>query len=415
MQKKSSVSNHSWSTPESIQASLRSKWDKGVFLNAEDSDTFPLLFPIKGPSASELTEHYSEAQKWVTEFEFLNSQNCVQVVWEDRSHRLSGKNRFPIQLCFTCPNDLANFVGRISVWKNWNAALKMVNTQIPELMPYWQQHSGKCLILAQDLQKLGRLLSVCQWCRSYILEQKERIYVRQISLEGVHTKFIESNKSVLASWIDFLCPEQLLNNEYSRGSDFAKRYGFLDKPQLVRIRILDSKYYLHGLSDLTLRPEELANFELPVQNVFICENNVTCLSFPQVPDSILIFGGGYGFDAVSQVSWLHAKKIFYWGDLDSNGFCILDQLKSHFSHTQSFLMDENTLLKYKEFWCREDRPSCRNLTNLNEVESNTYQGLCEQKWGDHVRLEQELIPMSSVKSTIGDLVARNNLVEQSEY
>lgn len=403
MPKKSSISNPGWSTPENMQAYLRNKWDRGAFLNTDNSNAFPLLLPIKGPSASELTEHYSEAQKWVAEFEFLKKLTCVQVVWEERSRRLSGKNRVPIQLCFACANDLANFVGRFSEWEKWNTALEMVKANIPELLPYWQQQSGKHLLLAQDLQKLSRLLSACQWCRNYIQEQKERIYVRQIPLEGIHTKFVESNKSVLAAWLDFLCPENLLNNERSRSSDFAKRYGFLDKPQQVRIRILDPDYYLHGLSDLTLIATELAKHELPVQNVFICENNVTCLGFPQVPGSILIFGAGYGFDALAKIPWLHSKRIFYWGDLDTNGFCILDQLKRLFSHTQSFLMDEKTLLAYKEFWCREDRPSCRNLSSLNEAEIKTYQGLCEQKWGDNVRLEQELIPMSYVKAILAKM------------
>jgi hypothetical protein len=167
--------------------------------------------------------------------------------------------------------------------------------------------------------------ALCQWCCNYIREQKERIYVRQIPLEGIHTKFVESNKSVLAAWLDFLCPENLWNHESSRSSDFAKRYGFLDKPQQVRVRILDPDYYLHGLSDWTLIATELAKHELPIQNGFICENNVTCLSFPQV-------------------SWLHTKQIFYWGGLDTNG-----------------------------------------------------------KWGDNVRLEQELIPMSYVKATLAKM------------
>ncbi len=402
MPKKSNYNNFSWNTPDDIQLHLRSRWDKGAFFLAEGSSIFPLYFPIKGPSANEITEFYADVIKWVSEYNYLIDLPCVDVIWEERNHRLSGKNQLPVQLCFASANDLAYFVGRFDAWNYWNTALQIVHNQIPDLMPYWIKNAGKCLIFVYDLPKLQKLLNVCRWCRSYIHEQKERIYIRQIPLEGIHTKFVEANKSILAAWLDFLCPEELVNSEYTKGTEFAKRYGFLDRPQLVRIRILDSNYYLQGLSDLTLVAEELAQLDLGIHNVFICENNVTCLSFPPVPDSILIFGAGYGFDALSKIPWLHLKRIFYWGDLDTNGFCILDQLKSHFPHVQSFLMDENTLETNKDFWGREDSPCCRKLTNLNQAEYETYQGLCNQNWGDHVRLEQELIPISSVKTFLSD-------------
>lgn len=403
MPKKHNDNKLGWSTSEEIKSTLRDKWDKGAFLNGEETGLFPLQISIKGPTAKEITENFTEAQKWVADFEVLSENVCAQVVWVERSHRLSGKNRFPVKIHIQSANDLAAFINRALEWKNWNLALGLVETLIPELLPYWKLHAGKCLELSMDLIKLDKLLSVCKWCRSYIHEQKDRIYIRQIPLEGIHTKFVEANKSVLATWLDFLCPENLVNMTYNKGSDFAKRYGFLDKPQLVRVRILDSKKYLQGLSDLSLVAEELAQFDLGISTVFICENNVTCLSFPLVPDSILIFGAGYGFDALAEISWLHSKQMYYWGDLDTNGFCILDQLKGHFPHVQSFLMDEKTLRANKEYWSREGSLSCRNLTNLNPYEYDTYQGLCNQKWGDHVRLEQELVPMNSVSTVLMEM------------
>lgn len=403
MPKKSCDNKLGWSTPEEIKSILRDKWDKGVFLNGDDTGLFPLLVSIKAPSANEITENFTEAQKWVADFEAMSENSCPQVVWEERSHRLSGKNRFPVKIHIQSTIELASFINRSLEWKNWNIALGLVEMQIPELLPYWKQQSGKCLALSVDLQKLGKLLSVCRWCRSYVKEQKERIYIRQIPLEGIHTKFVEANKSLLASWLDFLCPEHLVNMDYTKGAEFAKRYGFLERPQQVRIRILDSDKYLQSLSDLTLVAEELAQLDLGICNVFICENNVTCLSFPSVPDSILIFGAGYGFDALVKIPWLHSKRILYWGDLDTNGFCILDQLKGHFPHVESFLMDEKTLLTNKEFWSREECQSFRKTIHLNAAEYDTYQGLCNQNWGDHVRLEQELIPMSSVKAILCDM------------
>lgn len=403
MPKKSSTNKPSWSTPDLIKAHLRNKWDKGAFLNADDSNLFPLQLSLKKPSANEITESFALVQNWISEFEALSESKCVQVIWEERNHRWSGRNRFPVKIHIPSATDLATFVNRSSEWKKWNTALESIHTRIPELLPYWQQQARKSLGLALDLPKLDKLLSVCLWCRSYIQEKQTPIYIRQIPLEGIHTKFVEANKSVMAAWLDFLCPESLVNREFSKGSEFAKRYGFLDKPQQVRIRILDPNLFLQGLSDLTLVPQELANLEIAAQHVFVCENNVTSLSFPAVRDSILIFGGGYGFEALTQIPWLHSKQILYWGDLDTNGFCILDQLKAHFPHTQSFLMDEKTLLDHREFWSREDRPSYRTLSNLHEAENNVYQGLCSQAWGENIRLEQELISINLVTKVLSEM------------
>jgi len=406
MQKKSKDSLPDWSTPSSIKDYLRNKWDKGVFLNSEESGLFPLCINIKGPAPTETTEKYSETLKWISEFEGLTKQECVDVIWEERNNRLSGKNQLPVKICIPNVVSLAAFIGKTSDLKKWHTSLEMVTLHIPELLAWWQMHPNKALPLTADLSTLEKLLKVCHWCRDYIQSQMNKIYIRQIPLEGIHTKFIEANKSVLATWLDFLCPALMIHSEYSQGSGFAKRYGFLDKPQLVRIRILDPRLFLSGLSDLTIVAEELAAFDLQCKNIFICENNVTCLGFPPVADSILIYGGGYGFDALSQIHWLHTKRIFYWGDLDTNGFCILDQLRSHFPQVQSFLMDEKTLLANRDLWCREERPTCRDLQNLTESERCTYQRLCDHYWGDHVRLEQELISMTVAQSIIHALVLK---------
>lgn len=403
MPKKNSNTNFPWSTPESIRAHLQKRWDKGAFLNPETPVTFPFCYPIKGPSAAEITDCYADVSHWADLYHTIERLKGVQVIWAERSHRLSGKNKIPSQLFFASMYDLAHFVGRLGEWDNWNAALTIIQNKLPDLIPYWLKHPGQGLLLCRDLQKLTRLLSVCEWYRSYTQNATERIYIRQIPLEGIHTKFVESNQLVLATWIDYLYPDKFNHLERTTGLSFAKRFGFLEKPQIVRIRLLDSKYYWNGLSDLTLVAHELASCEWPVKNVFICENNVTCLSFPDVPDSLLIFGGGYGFDALSRISWLHSKRIFYWGDLDTHGFCILDQLKGHFPHTQSFLMDTQTLLRWKEYWSHESRPICPHLPRLNPEEFKTYHELCQQTWGENIRLEQELIPMSEVQKNLREL------------
>ncbi|MGI6299138.1 MAG: Wadjet anti-phage system protein JetD domain-containing protein [Saccharofermentanales bacterium] len=52
----------------------------------------------------------------------------------------------------------------------------------------------------------------------------------------------------------------------------------------------------------------------------------------------MIFGAGYGFDHLASASWLNQKDIYYWGDIDTHGFAILNQLRRLFS-TRTFASD----------------------------------------------------------------------------
>lgn len=57
-----------------------------------------------------------------------------------------------------------------------------------------------------------------------------------------------------------------------------------------------------------------------------------------------LFGSGYGFEPLAGAPWLRAMMIYYWGDIDTRGFAILDQLRSRFPQACSLLMDRDTLM-----------------------------------------------------------------------
>ena len=119
-------------------------------------------------------------------------------------------------------------------------------------------------------------------------------------------------------------------------------------------------------------------------------------------------GAGYGWQALAQAKWLNQCEIYYWGNLDTHGFAILDRLRRHFPHTISFLMDEETLLNYPYFWSKESKPKIENLTLLTEDELQLYLALQYHQFGKNVRLEQEFIPFSVVKSAIEKMTNSKN-------
>ena len=181
------------------------------------------------------------------------------------------------------------------------------------------------------------------------------------------------------------------------------RYGFLDKPARVRFRMLDPTVRLLPMAsdqDITLTQAAFSSLAPPVTTVFITENEINFLAFPNVRDSMVIFGAGYGFANLATVHWLQEKNILYWGDIDTHGFAILNQLRGFFPHTVSFLMDRETLLAHRQFWGSEPQPQTGDLLCLTTEEQALYDQLRQHTWGVSVRLEQEKIGFRFLAATL---------------
>lgn len=137
--------------------------------------------------------------------------------------------------------------------------------------------------------------------------------------------------------------------------------------------------------------EAFSTLRLPVSSVVVTENLVNFLALPERPGMLALFGAGYGFSSLRDAAWLQRCDVLYWGDLDTHGFRILDQLRAVHPHVSSVLMDEETLLAHREAWSVEPSPSKAGLSRLNPEEAKVYEALGNDSYGNGVRLEQELI------------------------
>jgi hypothetical protein len=179
----------------------------------------------------------------------------------------------------------------------------------------------------------------------------------------------------------------------------------VSKPSQIRLRILDRRFSIQGLTDLAVPSSEFATLDLPVERVFITENEINGLTLPNVPASLVIFGLGYGLERLFEVPWLHQRALHYWGDIDTYGFHILDRLRSIFPNARSFLMDRETLLEYVPLWVRENNPYDGELRRLSATEGLLYEDLSYNRLGDRVRLEQERIPYGWIECALHQLAA----------
>jgi len=384
-------------SPQQVYKKLLAEWERGSFYKKHRS-CFPYEYKLSIISAKQMIEHFDAVRGWSNSFkDHPKLSNFLK--FKEVNHRLFGKNTIPSSLFFEKPEELANVLGKRSEWNNFIRITDLLEKRDRRLFSWAMKYPIKLLEVAPDLD---RLLVLWQWMLDH---PKPGIFLRQIDLPGIDTKFTEKHKGLLSQWLDLTLEEVVIDHSYKGSSQFEKRYGFMSKPELVRFRILDSKLNYRGCDDISLPSKQFcelyqAGEELPIERVFIIENDICALTFPQAEKSLVIFGRGYNFDHLKECAWLHRTAIWYWGDLDTHGFAILDQFRSIFPHTKSFLMDERTLIEHKISWGKEPKPFIGELHHLKAQEAALYQKLASGSIQENLRLEQELVRYGLVESAI---------------
>ena len=204
-------------------------------------------------------------------------------------------------------------------------------------------------------------------------------YLREITAPGVDTKFVERHRALLA---------QILGVP-SSPSGFLSALGLRAKPETLRLRPSPSLGLAPGLSDLTARVDELATLSISARSAIVIENEVTFLSVPVPPSGVVIWGKGFDVNRAGSMPWLADADIFYWGDVDTHGFVILNQLRAWLPQTRPLLWIAGHSLGTVTGGWREDSPASSRLDRLSAAEQALYRNLVTDRLGDRIRLEQE--------------------------
>ncbi len=401
-----------WTTPADLRAQVQRRWDRDELLAALAgpglgvTPLFPLRLALRGPASSDLSARFDAVRSWAGELA-LGSRNGYRLVQREVRHRVIGQNSLPDEAWVDTLDDALRLIGKKREAAAFNALLATTQASQPALLPWLLRQPRRALALADDWP---RLLSLVAWLQAH---PRPGVYLRQVDLPGIHSKFIEAQRAVLAELLDLALRPQAIDPTASGVAQFARRYGFLDKPGRVRLRFLDPQHagWLPGTgtgtdADYTVSQPAFAQLDAAVQRVFITENEINFLAFPPAAASLVIFGAGYGFDALAQAGWLQQRTLFYWGDIDSHGFAILDQLRAHFPQAQSLLMDHATLLAHEAQWTNEPQPTQRDLPRLHEAERRLYDDLRWRRLRDApIRLEQERIGFGWVAHAVAVAVA----------
>jgi hypothetical protein len=379
-------------------------WDSQKLQRAwlADEPLFPLEIPLGAPTGNELAERFGEVRAWIAALkaEAKETKGYGFVLVEQQvAHRQLGLQRLPVRAVVPSVEDALRLAGKWQAFQRLQGLVKLTRERLPALEPYLQAKPQAALEHADAWE---RLLEVCA---GFLARPRPGCYARALDLPGVDTKFIEQHEAVLWDLLALVLPAEAQEPSVSRrdAQGFARRFGLLAEPPLVRFRVLDPALAPAGFTDLAVPLPELARWSAPgVRRVFVTENKLNGLAFPPVPGAIVIFGLGHGVQLLGELAWLADRELAYWGDLDTHGFAMLARLRGHWPHTSSMLMDEATLLAHRPAWGQEPaaRRWLQDLEGLTPGEQTVFDGLRQDRWGERVRLEQERVPLALVRQAL---------------
>lgn len=298
-----------------------------------------------------------------------------------------GEQDIPELIYFEDKGDYVRFLSKEKETLAFQRDVSEILSNFPALQDW---ASRNVLKIVQYAGHWDSLLKVCKYFQQC---PRPGLYIRELPI-AVHTKFIEKHQSVLQELLDILISADINIAE----QQFEKRFSLKVAEPLIRFKLLDAAMAAHffsGLDDISIPVSGFMNLLLPVKRVIIVENKIslyTTLTLPKMSHTLAIFGSGYRLGLLKHVHWLNQVDIFYWGDIDAQGFEILSQIRGYFSHVQSRLMDKVTFEKF--FEGDSGTPTrVESALNLTVAELELYHKLKQNNW----RLEQEKIPCGYVR------------------
>lgn len=381
-----------WSTPADIVAAVRKLWDSGALLAArlDGADLFPYTQRLRQPGPAEMGEQFDAVRTWISALVGDSRERKgygYDLVWREINHRQLGRNSMPAAASIPSEADALRMIGRGAEARRFDALAGATLEAFPLLRAWVRAHP---LALLEHGDSWRQVLAVLDW---FVRHPRPGLYLRQLDIAGIDSKFIEARKGLLAELLDQVLPAEAVVAGALGIKQFEARFGLLSKPPMIRFRLLDCEHFIGGLSDLTVPVGQFASLQSGVERVFVTENEVNALAFPSVRAGMVVFGGGYGIDRLAEAEWLRSRELLYWGDIDTHGFAILDRLRMNLPHARSILMDEATLHAHRHLWGKED-PDKRfagDPARLTLAEKTLFLELRDDCHAERLRLEQERI------------------------
>jgi hypothetical protein len=320
--------------------------------------------------------------------------NQQQLSFETKKYRQIGEQRVPVKLELSSVQELFALIGEQAVQRSeqWQASLKPfidfnrdLYTDLVYRLEWLEQLSENDIdLLIKLLQQLKPGMG-------------RGLYLRALPLQGVHTKFIEMHEEPLLAMLQTLHPSTEPTEK-----DIRDWLGCTKNPNnFVTIRALcnEARIVLGGFPVIKIDSTTLSKMPLPANRIIMVENEQSIYCLPQISDTVAVMSGGNNLTWLQNNQWLSQKALYYWGDIDSWGFQILNRARAAQPHMVSLMMDEETIRQYEHLMVKEPVSSPKSVSHLTQSETIILLDLLRDRFSGN-RLEQERLPADYVNERI---------------
>jgi len=325
------------------------------------------------------TLKYEYKRKKITEKEFLKEfksydHNLKIAVFDEINYKTIGTQKVFRGVRFNGFYEMLEFIGK----KNEFSKFEKLLNEDGDLKEFLKQNPK---ILLDNMNIWNQVLEVKNF---FVNNPKPDMYIRELPIIGVDTKFIENHKKVIDKILMQVC-------EYDKSIKSLKNFGFEKKYFLKypknRIRFKNRQW-----DDIEINTDDLSRFK--EKKLFIVENLKTYLAMPLIDDFLVVFGNGFEVNILKNFDY----EIIYWSDIDKAGFAMLSMVRK-FAKAKSFLMDIQTFKKFEDLAVEDNKKQYSNL-NLTDKEKICF----EYIKSNNKRLEQERIPFWYVKERLKEVL-----------
>ncbi|MEO1394283.1 MAG: DUF3322 domain-containing protein [Cyanobacteria bacterium J06634_5] len=380
-------------TPEDIRKKALRQYERFLKAGMSEERFFPIQFPV-----GKIPKAYPDLLKSVTQL--LNGSKAeigqgYRVTLDARNTRKYGQQSIPTQIYIDTEQDYLALLKKEQEFSRFCADSALIQSRVPQLASWVSEHPLKVV------EKAGYWPDLLKVCDYFQKNPNPNLYIRELPI-AVHTKFIEEHKESIRSLLEEILPAEQLMPVDGKRHTFEQRFSLKYSEPLLRLRFLDPALQQKvgfPVADVSLTVSEVDSLPLKSHRCFVTENLMPFLTLPPLANSIAIFGSGYANQLLGKARWLNSCSIFYWGDMDVDGFKILAQLRSHFPQTQSLMMNTQTYKRFEPFAVTVPAQRAHPLSHLSEQEAT----FCAWLAAEGKRLEQERIDQAYVNECLQGL------------
>ncbi|MGW1743475.1 Wadjet anti-phage system protein JetD domain-containing protein [Nocardia sp. NPDC001965] len=404
---------------ETIRRRIDQRWAEIVCAEHDVGSPISFSIPLRpGLSTGKAVERfgYGRWHDWHTawrtfDMQYLGDANDIRIIRKPMTIR-GVSDDFPAALVSEKPSAAIELVSRTQ-GKPLTVDIERARTLAASLDAVGATLTSATLKAAYRLADpdITALLAATAWLRDH--PDVSAWTARQLPVPGMHSKWLETHGALLEAVAGRAVRAQV------RPRLAVAHLTYTDPDYLASGRRRHDAWTTGDTHDLAYSP----------RIVLIVENRDCRLWFPPTANTIIVEGSGKAAASLlAGIRWIRAADhIVYWGDIDADGYAILNRFRDAMATptpdglpaktVHSLLMDAPDLHRYADHGVNHDKtsrpinPSATRLTHLTQAEATAYDALATAGPAPFRRIEQEAIPLphaaTRLKSLIDSLTIRS--------